>query len=163
MYKLIMPEKFSHNLRRVFSDNTGVHAIYCFPNGYCASVINSSLTNGSIQITVLKDGLATYDTAITDDVIVISKEGDAVNEISETLQKISELSDEKLVTETKRLRDKVITFSSYAENFVDAINEATQKANDYAYVNNMKIASISTAISRATGRGCLACVTVVFE
>jgi len=76
-------------LPSTYSD--GVHAIVTFDNGYGASVVKTNMSYGGkeglYELAVLFDGLISYDTPITDDVIGFLTE----DEVTELLQKIEAL------------------------------------------------------------------------
>jgi len=69
----------------------GVHAIVTFDNGYGASVVKTDRSYGGkeglYELAVLFDGLISYDTPITNDVIGFLTE----DEVTELLQKIEDL------------------------------------------------------------------------
>lgn len=68
------PKKFSE-IRERFQKHPygGIRAVVEFPNGYGASIIQTSFSYGSelglYEIGILKDGSLTYSSGITDDVI----------------------------------------------------------------------------------------------
>jgi hypothetical protein len=76
-------------LPSTYSD--GVHAIVTFDNGYGASIIKTDRSYGGkeglYELAVLFDGLISYDTPITNDVLGHLTEG----EVTELLQKIEAL------------------------------------------------------------------------
>ena len=76
-------------LPSTYSD--GVHAIVTFDNGYGASVVKTNMSYGGkeglYELAVLFDGLISYDTPITNDVIGFLTE----DEVTELLQKIEDL------------------------------------------------------------------------
>jgi hypothetical protein len=69
----------------------GVHAIVTFDNGYGASIVKTDRSYGGkeglYELAVLFDGLISYDTPITNDVIGFLTE----DEVTELLQKIEAL------------------------------------------------------------------------
>jgi hypothetical protein len=69
----------------------GVHAMVTFDNGYGASVVKTDRSYGGkeglYELAVLFDGLISYDTPITNDVIGFLTE----DEVTELLQKIEAL------------------------------------------------------------------------
>jgi hypothetical protein len=69
----------------------GVHAIVTFDNGYGASIVKTDRSYGGkeglYELAVLFDGLISYDTPITNDVIGFLTE----DEVTELLQKIEDL------------------------------------------------------------------------
>jgi len=71
--------------------SNGIHAMVTFNNGYGASVIKTDRSyggkDGLYELAVLFDGLISYDTPITDDVLGHLTEG----EVTELLQKIEAL------------------------------------------------------------------------
>jgi hypothetical protein len=76
-------------LPSTYSD--GVHAIVTFDNGYGASIVKTDRSyggkDGLYELAVLFDGLISYDTPITDDVIgYLTEDG-----VTELLQKIEDL------------------------------------------------------------------------
>jgi len=76
-------------LPSTYSD--GIHAIVTFDNGYGASVVKTNMSYGGkeglYELAVLFDGLISYDTPITNDVIGFLTE----DEVTELLQKIEDL------------------------------------------------------------------------
>jgi hypothetical protein len=69
----------------------GVHAMVTFDNGYGASIVKTDRSYGGkeglYELAVLFDGLISYDTPITNDVIGFLTE----DEVTELLQKIEDL------------------------------------------------------------------------
>jgi hypothetical protein len=69
----------------------GVHAIVTFDNGYGASIVKTDRSYGGkeglYELAVLFDGLISYDTPITNDVIGFLTE----DEVTDLLQKIEDL------------------------------------------------------------------------
>jgi hypothetical protein len=69
----------------------GVHAIVTFDNGYGASIVKTDRSYGGkeglYELAVLFDGLISYDTPITNDVIGFLTE----DEVTDLLQKIEAL------------------------------------------------------------------------
>jgi hypothetical protein len=69
----------------------GVHAMVTFDNGYGASIVKTDRSYGGkeglYELAVLFDGLISYDTPITNDVIGFLTE----DEVTELLQKIEAL------------------------------------------------------------------------
>jgi hypothetical protein len=69
----------------------GVHAIVTFDNGYGASIVKTDRSYGGkeglYELAILFDGLISYDTPITNDVIGFLTE----DEVTELLQKIEAL------------------------------------------------------------------------
>jgi hypothetical protein len=69
----------------------GVHAMVTFDNGYGASIVKTDRSYGGkeglYELAVLFDGLISYDTSITNDVIGYLAE----DEVTELLQKIEDL------------------------------------------------------------------------
>jgi hypothetical protein len=69
----------------------GVHAMVTFDNGYGASVVKTDRSYGGkeglYELAVLFDGLISYDTPITNDVMGFLTE----DEVTELLQKIENL------------------------------------------------------------------------
>jgi hypothetical protein len=69
----------------------GVHAMVTFDNGYGASIVKTDRSYGGkeglYELAVLSDGLISYDTPITNDVIGFLTE----DEVTELLQKIEDL------------------------------------------------------------------------
>ena len=76
-------------LRSTYAD--GVHAMVTFDNGYGASIVKTDRSYGGkeelYELAVLFDGLISYDTPITNDVIGFLTE----DEVTELLQKIEAL------------------------------------------------------------------------
>jgi len=72
-------------------DPSGVHSIVYFDNKYGASIIKTNTSyggkDGLYELAVTYDGLISYDTPITDDVIGYLTE----DKVTELLQKIEEL------------------------------------------------------------------------
>lgn len=72
MQKSVISKKFVPTyLKDVFD---GKQAIYSFPNGYGASVVNHSHCYGGLELAVLRKGAICYDTPITSDVIAIEED-----------------------------------------------------------------------------------------